>query len=115
MGVDFLRSKAKPFIKAWDMSRVDLTRRTLFTRDPHSVPISAVAKMISSSSLSQGDEVVIQTDGDRLLLCIGRSVLGEIVKPAAPVLRQIKEGGGYSIGRVIRTIPSMTLAEVNLL
>lgn len=115
MGVDFLRSKAKPFLKAWDASRVDLTRRTLFTRDPHAAPVSAVAKMVDSSSLCEGDQVVVQADGERLLLCVDHSVRAEIIKPAEPILRRIRDCGGYSLGRVNRAFPSMTLAEVNLL
>jgi len=115
MGVDFLRSKAKPFLKAWDASRVDLTRRTLFTREPHAAPLSAVAKMVGPLSLSEGDEVVVQADGDRLLLCVDRSVRAEIVKPAEPILRRIEDRGGFSLGRVNKAFPSVTLVEVCLL
>ena len=115
MGVDFLRSKAKPFLKAWDASRVDLTRRTLFTRDPEAAPVSAVAKMRESSGLSEGDEVIVQADGDRLLLCVDHAVRAEIVKPAESIVRRIESTGGFSVGRVHKAFPSMALVEVHLL
>lgn len=115
MGVDFLRSKAKPFLKSWDSSRVDLTRRSLFTREPQAAKVAAVAKMLDGSSLSDGDEVVVQADGGRLLLCVNHSVRAEIVKPADSVIRRIEDCGGYSLGRVEKAFPTMNLAEVYLL
>ena len=115
MGVDFLRSKAKAFNKTWDTSRVNLARRTLFTRDPQATPVSAVARMTGPTSLAVGDEVVVQTDGNRLLLVIEHSVRGEVVKPATSVLETIQGCGGYALGRVSAAYPTMTLAEVQLL
>lgn len=115
MGVDFLRSKAKPFLKAWDASRVDLTRRTLFTRDPQAAPVSAVARMLEPSSLCDGQEVVVQADGDRLLLCVDHAVRAEVVKPPESIIRQIEGSGGFSLGRIHKAFPTMALAEVRLL
>jgi hypothetical protein len=115
MGVDFLRSKAKPFIKAWDTSRVDLTRRTLFTRDPQATPVSAVARMTGPTSLLVGDEVVVQADGSRLLLVMEHSVRAEVVKPPESVMETIRGCGGYALARVSAAHPAMTLAEVEFL
>jgi len=34
MGVDFIRERAQGFTRSWDRHRIDLSTRSLFTRDP---------------------------------------------------------------------------------
>ena len=114
MGVDFLKSKAKAFTKGWDRARVDLARRSLFTRSPGEVVSGGVATTFGTSSLSPGDEVLLRTDGDRLVVVADLAVCAEFVKASDPIIQRVRECGGCAKARIGASHPSLNLVEVLL-
>ena len=112
MGVDFLKSKAKPFLKGLDSARVSLARRTLFTRDLSEPVCAIVARSVGPNSLRTGEAVLLRTDGDRLAVVVDLGVRGYVVKPREADIARIKQVGGCVRGQVIRAYPTLDLVEV---
>jgi hypothetical protein len=113
MGVDFLKSKAKSFNKGWDLSRVELARKGLFTREPDCLATGVVAKMIGTP-LRTGDSVLVRTDGDRLVVVDDLAVRAVFVKPPPDVFDKIRASGGYAKGEIALAMPSLQLVEVTI-
>jgi|GEM_PF-1525176 len=114
MGVDFLKSKAKTFVKAWDNSRLEIARRGLFTREPDCVAKNVVAKSIGPLTLRAGDQVLLRADGDRLLVLVDLSVRAEFIKPPASVVEAIRKSGEYAKGNIATAFPTLGLIEVSI-
>jgi len=113
MGVDFLKSKAKTFIKGWDSSRLELARRNLFTRDPSCLATRVVARTLGST-LSVGDVVLVRTDGSRLVVIDDLAIRAVFVKPPPDVFDRIRDSGGYAHGEIAGAFPTLQLVEVTI-
>ena len=113
MGVDFMSAHAKSFMKKIDDSRVDLVRRTLFTRDPDTIATNLVARTPGVTLTPEQDVLACLKDG-RVLLLDGIQERGELVRPPAEVLDKLAATGGFATVRVTRTLPLADLVEVCL-
>ena len=112
MGVDFLKSKARSFTKGWDRSRVELSRRTLFTREPDCLATGAVAKVIGPGTLVPGDRVLVRAERDQLVVVCDLAVRAVFVRPPESLVRRISESGGYANGQIEVAHPTLDLVEV---
>jgi len=113
MGVDFLKSKAKTFTKGWDLSRLELARRNLFTRDPSCLATRVVARTLGPT-LRVGDAVLVRTDGNRLVVIDDLAIRAVFVKPPPDVFDRIRDSGGYANGEIAVAFPTLQLVEVTI-
>lgn len=114
MGVDFIRARAKSFTKAWDAGRLELARKTLFTRESESLVTGAVATTTGPHALRLGDEILVRVDGERVELVDDLTVKGVLVKPTAAIIEKIRQTGGYATASVDRYDATNRLAEVTI-
>src|SRR5438105_11241553 len=111
MGVDFLKSKCKPFDKAWDTERTRAARDLLSTVGISAEATSIMAKSLRQGGLQDGDEVLVRADGDRLTVLVDLATTAVLVDPAARIVSAIRESGGYAHGR-IEADPILGLVKV---
>ena len=115
MGVDYMRLKAKPFLKGLDHGRVEIARRNLFTRDPARPEHAIVARCTGPLTPAEGSEVLVRAEGEGLVLVDDLAVRAVIIKPPQSVVETIREIGGYARGRILKTHPSLELLEVAII
>lgn len=114
MGVDFLRSKAKSFEKAFDRGRAEITRKTLFTSEPGGITQHLVARSVDHCPLKVGDPVLMRSEGEQMLVMVDVTVYGRVVKPPEGMLNAVRSAGGYAKGCIAASYPSLSLLEVSL-
>jgi len=112
MGVDFIKSVAKPFNKGWDVRRLELARTNLFTREADCLASSAVARAVGAITFSAGEQVHLRVDGDQLVVVQDLSVTAIVVKPPATMVEQIHQSGGYAKGEIVALHPTLNLMEI---
>jgi len=113
MGVDFLKSKAKAFVKGWDLSRLELTRKDLFTREPNCLATGAVARTLGSA-FSVGDTVLVRVDDNRLVVIRDLAIQAVFLEPPPDVFDRIRASGGYANGEITGAFSEIQLVEVTI-
>lgn len=114
MGVDFLKSKCKPFVKAWDAHRLHATESRLFGADSNRLVTSVVAKTTGPHTLRGGDEVLLRVDGDRLSILADLASVAVVLEPSASISTAIRESGGYARGTIEASYPTLDLMKVQI-
>ena len=98
MGLDFIRARAKAFTRCWDANRVELARRSLFTRDPTSLPRTAIAT--TSAAVVPGTILIVRPENGTLVGYDGMIAVARFVSPPADWVSAIQERGGCAEGEV---------------
>jgi hypothetical protein len=114
MGVDFIRQRAKAFRKSWDSHRVELTKRTLFTREPDCIVRAAVARMIGLEPIEIGSRLLLRLDEGKLVALKGTTTVAVFVNPPTSAIEAIERTGGYAKGEVITAGHVDGLAEITI-
>jgi hypothetical protein len=112
VGVDYMRLKAKPFLKGLDQGRVEIARRNLFTRDPAKPDHAIVAHYTRPGSLTEGSEVLVRAEGEGLVLVDDLTIRAVVVRPPPSIVDAIRQIGGYARGRILKMHPTLQLLEV---
>jgi len=103
MGVDFIREQAgKPWRKRWDKGLDRLKAPGLFDVQFASECRTVTADLDCGSSLSIGDQVVIQCSGNSVVVCSGHQRVGGISNVPADMHATIASCGGVALGTVER-------------
>lgn len=112
MGLDFIRARAKTFKKSWDRHRLDLSTRTLFTRD---VVYSSRAALATATDdgLEAGTPLIVRCRGDRLIAYIELMPVAEFINPPPDLINLVREGGGCAVGTVVSVQPQR-LVEIEV-
>jgi len=98
MGVDFIRSRAKKFTRSWDENRVELAKRSLFTRDPAYLPRTAIAT--TSAAVVPGTVLILRLENGTLVGYKDITPVAYFVSPPADYVSAIQEHGGCAEGEV---------------
>jgi len=111
MGLDFIRQRAKVFVRAWDHHRVSLATPSLFTVDPECAPRTAVARL--NCPMEPGASMVVHADGRGLTGYRGHTPVAVFPSPPADIVAAVRRSGGYAEGRIVSTAGDR-VAEVAL-
>ena len=112
MGVDFLRSKAKAFKKRWDMDRLELARRNLFTRDPECTVRTIIGRTFGSVQVVEGTRLLLRAEGEKLTGLLDLVACVDVPSPPESIMQAVRESGGYANGVVALAMPSEGVVEV---
>ncbi len=103
MGVDFIREQSgKPWRKRWDKGLDRLKSPGLFDVQFTYQQRTVTADLDSKSTLKVGDQVVVQCDGQAVIVCSGHRQVGAIQGLTADVRAAINGCGGVALGTVER-------------
>ena len=103
MGVDFIREQSgKPWRKRWNQNLDGLKLLGLFDVRFSNQQRVVTADLDSGSSLKVGDQVVVQCNGQAVIVCSGHRRIGAIQGVAADVRAAIEVCGGVALGTVER-------------
>jgi hypothetical protein len=100
MGSEFLKKTKRSIAKHIDMKRADLARVDFFTQTPKDQPRCALASVSPGAELCDGDDLIVESRGDRLLACKGNSIVAEFSNPPSDLLSAIADSGGLACGIV---------------
>jgi len=114
MGVDFLKTKCKPFEKGLDRERVNNARGRLVGGPSNTSVTKIVAKTLGQNSLHEGDRVLVRAEKDRLTVLVDLMPTAVLVDPSSPVLSAIRETGGYAHGKIEAAHPTLELVTVKI-
>jgi hypothetical protein len=112
VGVDFLQLRAKPFIKGWDSSRLELAKKNLFTREAEFLAVGAIARIVGPVRLNVGDDVLVRVDCDSLVVVSELTVRAVFLAPPCDVVDAVRQSGGYANGCVASVSPTHDIIEV---
>lgn len=103
MGVDFIREQSgKPWRKRWDKGLDRLKSPGLFDVQFTDQQRTITADLEVKSALKVGDQVVLQCDGQSVIVCSGHRQVGAIQGLTADVRAAIAGCGGVALGTVER-------------
>ena len=112
MGVDFLRSKAKAFTKRWDMDRLELARRNLFTRDPECAVRTVIGRTRGPVQIVEGSQLLLRAEGEKLIGLLDLVPCVDIPSPPESVMQALRNSDGYAKGVVSFAMLSDGVVEV---
>lgn len=112
MGVDFIRQRAKTFQKSWDSHRLELTKRTLFTREPDCIIRAGVARVVVADLVEIGSQHLLRVDDGKLVALSGTKTVAVFVNPTASMLEAIERTGGYANGETVGLIDGIAQITV---
>ncbi len=98
MGVDFIRARAKTFTRSWDNGRVEVAKRSLFTREPTFLPRTAIAT--TSEEIVPGTILIVRWENGALVGYRELTPVAYFVSPPADLVSAIQEHGGCAAGEV---------------
>jgi len=101
MGLDFVQ-KAKPqIIKGWSKGQEELCSPDLFSRSPEEdQPPTLLFIKTGDGRVEVGSEVVLSTDGDKLVARQGIPIIATAVRPPDDLIRAIRARSNCALGRV---------------
>jgi len=103
MGVDFIcEQSGKPWRKRWDKGLDRFKSPGLFDVQFSNKQRIVTADLNGGSNLKAGDQVVVQCDGQAVIVCSGHRQVGAIHGSPADVRAAIKGCGGVALGTVER-------------
>lgn len=114
MGVDFIRSPKKPFVKAWKDGLDRLKEPKLFEFEMGSPRRAVNARLLPGMTAHPGQEVIAQLDGQALVLCRGLDKVARVDDAPAAVLSTIAALGGVAGGSIERVGTFGNTIEVTL-
>ena len=114
MGLDFLRSMAKPFLKAISRDAASIARMASSCSTQERTLSVATLGSGYVSSLHIGDELTARKRGGVVELISGYALVGNIDDPRKLLLDQMDEGCGYAVATVIRLNPISETADVEI-
>src|ERR1035441_5315938 len=100
MGLEFIRKRAKPFKRRWDIGRRDLGTADLFTRQPTCGSRMAPFDLVLDVELHAGDPVTVEVSENTLVARVRLSEVGRAVNPPAELLSAVKGSCGIDKGLV---------------
>lgn len=109
MGVDFIRQRAKTFRKSWDLHRLALAERNLFTQEPEQVVRTIVARLIAPGDLEVGERVLVREMDGTLEVLTGTTVRAVAISPPASLSEALRDVGGYTDAKVATVLKSRVL------
>ena len=103
MGVDFVREQSgKPWRKRWDKGLDRFKLPGLFDVQFSNQQRMVTADLDGGSALKVGDQVVVQCNGQAVIVCSGHRQVGAIQSIPADVRTAIDGCGGVALGTVER-------------
>lgn len=111
MGVDFIRERARGFVRSWDSARVELATRTLFTSDPSCRPRAAIASCSASRPVLPGTVWVVRCENGGLVAYEELTQVARFVDPPPELVAAVGGCGGCATGEVIE-VYSPSLLEI---
>jgi hypothetical protein len=112
MGVDFLKSRCKPFAKGWDKARLDSAHR--LSAAGRETRQEIVAKTIGPNSFREGEEVLVRVDSDGLSVLFDLRRAAVLVEPSDALISAIRDTGGYARGTIKAAYPTLDLVRVQI-
>jgi hypothetical protein len=98
MGSEWERKRAAGYRKQLDKGLIELGTPHLFTQELTHAPRIAVADIIAGTSVTEGENLVIQKIGNRLSLMRGLSEIGELPNPHPEILSVVETSFGVAKG-----------------
>lgn len=103
MGLDFIRSEKKPFVKSWKDGLNRLKTRTLFDFEVRAPRRTVTFTCDGDGNAPRaGEQLVVQVADGVLLLCRGLEILARHDGAPAAMLATIDAAGGVVLGAVER-------------
>jgi hypothetical protein len=113
MGVDFLKSKQKKFAKGWDLERINALQRRLLGSDT-GILTDVVARVVGTTSLHEGDQVLVRADGDYLSVVVDLTPAAVSLEATPAIVNAVRESGGYARGTIQVAQANLGLVKVRL-
>lgn len=112
MGIEFIRKAAASYTKAIDRERVRLSTAELFRNASIEVTRTIAIDMGVGPRLKVGDELLIEQDGDVLIVRKDIVEVGRVDCPTPEIAAAIAESAGIARGVVVQVNEISGVAEV---
>jgi hypothetical protein len=114
MGIDFLRTIARPFKKGLDRRRIELGTPDLFSRRLQTKPRSYAASVDQGQCLVPGESLSVCLAGDQVLALRGLSPVARVDNPSGELIQALREsfGEGAAIVQAFHDIAAV--AEITI-
>ena len=114
MGSEFLKKTKPGYNKHIDAKRAELATPDLFTKAPENGARCAVATVSSGANLSQGDAVIVETNGSDLLARRGNTIIAKFKNPPVDVFSAVNAGGGLAKGTIKQVNTLSKTVEISI-
>lgn len=114
MGADFVEKATPTFKKSWDRARVALATADLFTRAPSCAVRTATAEIVGNAKLHIGDQLTVEREGEGLVALRGNFEVARFTKPAAELVKAVRDSCGVAKGVVEQVYDLAGVAEISL-
>lgn len=102
MGLDFIHQKKRAFRKMFDGGREALASPDLLPSEEDWEDQQVLFEVPRDCSLVDGDDLVVQISGSRLVALRGQDVVATAENPPESVVTAIKQAQGYVLASVVR-------------
>lgn len=114
MGSEWERKRAEGFQKQLDRGLVELGTPDLFTQQPERAPRVVAADITESTSVREGQNLVIQKVGDRLAVMRGVEEIGQLLNPHAEIVGAVERSFGFARGIIQAFHEEASIAEISI-
>lgn len=103
MGLDYIRAQTgKPWRKRWDGGLDRLKAPTLLDLTMSEASRVVTATLDPAARVKAGDQLIVQTATEGLIVSDGLRAIGRIENPTAEMTAAVQDGGGYAEGELQR-------------
>jgi hypothetical protein len=114
MGLDFLRTIARPFKKGLDRRRIELGTPDLFSRRLQMKPRSYAASVDRGQCLIPGESLSVCLAGDQVLAMRGLSPVARVNNPPGELIQALRESFGEGVALVQVFHDLAAIAEITI-
>jgi hypothetical protein len=114
MGIEFIRKRAKPYKRRWDIGRRDLGTADLFTREPTCVGRLLPFDLTQTAALNVGDTVTVELNNGDLVARSGLSEVARAQNPPTDILSAVQHSCGIAKGLIEHVHGLARVAEISL-
>ena len=114
MGIEFVRHKAKPYRRRWDIGRRDLGTADLFTQEPTCVARMLPFDLSQSADVHVGDAVTVEINGAALIARVRLHEVARSENPPREILSAVQDSCGIAKGMIEQVHGLARVAEISL-